>query len=107
MLIAEGSVTTDRASRYLVQLCQHIKSIGQRHPQLQVRVEWTDKRGLISLGRGRCTLRADPGTLSLRAEAADEATLRQLQQRVTERLEQIGRRDQLRVIWTMPRVLAT
>lgn len=43
---------------------------------------------VISLGTGRCTLRADPGVLTLRAEAPDEGSLRQIEQRVADRLEQ-------------------
>jgi hypothetical protein len=50
---------------------------------------------------GRCTLRADPGVLTLRAEAADEEHLHQLQQRIADRLEQVGRRDRLTVTWTL------
>jgi hypothetical protein len=57
---------------------------------------------VISFGWGRCTLRADPGVLSLRAEAPDEERLQQLQQRVADRLEQVGRRDRLTVTWTPP-----
>ncbi|HKA68530.1 MAG TPA: DUF2218 domain-containing protein [Actinomycetes bacterium] len=106
MLIAESNVATGRSSRYLVQLCQHIKLIAQRHPQLQAQVEWTDDRGEISFGRGRCTLRADPGVLVLRIEAPDDATLRQLEQRIAGRLEQVGRRDRLTVTWTSPRDIA-
>ncbi|MBC6459666.1 DUF2218 domain-containing protein [Actinomadura sp. HBU206391] len=42
------------------------------------------------------------GVLTLRAEAADEESLRQLEQRVADRLEQVGRRDRLTVTWTPP-----
>ena len=103
MLIAEASIETERPSRYLVQLCRHLSQVAQRHPQMQAHVEWSDDRGVISFGQGRCTLRADPGVLALRAEAPDEETLHQLEQRVAERLEQVGRRDRLTVAWTPPR----
>jgi len=58
---------------------------------------------VISFDWGRCTLRADPGVLTLRAEAPDEEGLHRLEQRVAEKLEQVGRRDQLTVTWTPPR----
>jgi hypothetical protein len=103
MLIAEASVQTERSSRYLVQLCQHINKVRRAHPQMQAHVEWSDDRGVISFGSGRCTLRADSGVLSLRAEAPDEEGLHQLQQRIGDRLEQVGRRDRLTVTWTPPR----
>jgi hypothetical protein len=99
MLTAEASVETKRSSRYLVQLCRHVSHVAQAHPQMQAQVEWSDDRGVISLGSGRCTLRADPGALTLRAEAPDEESLHQLEQRVAERLERVGRRDRLTVKW--------
>jgi len=102
MLIAEASVETERSRRYLVQLCRHVSLAAQKHPQMRANVEWSDERGEISFGSGRCTLRADLGVLTLRAEAPDEATLHQLEQRVADRLEQIGRRDHLTVTWTPP-----
>ena len=43
-----------------------------------------------------------PGVLTLRAEAADEEHLHRLEQRVADRLEQIGRRGRLTVTWTPP-----
>jgi hypothetical protein len=50
-------------------------------------------------------MQALPGTLRLRAEAADEESLRRIQDLITARLEKIGRRDQLTVRWqaTEPR----
>jgi hypothetical protein len=55
MLIAEAAVTTDRASRYLTQLCEHLEAIARARPQMPVRVEWSDDSGLITLGAARCT----------------------------------------------------
>jgi len=103
VLIAEASVATERASRYLVQLCRHVNLVARANPQMRAHVEWTDGSGVISFGGGRCTLRAEPGVLTLRTEAADEASLRELEQRVAGRLEQVGRRDRLTVTWTAPR----
>jgi hypothetical protein len=100
VLSAEASVPTDRAGRYLGQLCQHLERIAQAHPQAPVRVEWSGDAGLISMGAATCALRADEHTLTLRAEASDQASLQEIQRRVAERLEQIGRRDGLAVSWT-------
>jgi hypothetical protein len=100
MLIAEARVETERSSRYLVQLCRHVSKVGRGHSQMQARVEWSDDRGMISFDWGRCTLRALPGVLMLRAEASDEDALRRIEHRVADRLEQIGRRDRLVVAWT-------
>jgi hypothetical protein len=101
MLIAEAHVETERSSRYLVQLCRHLDKVGRAHPEIQVHVEWSDDRGVISFDWGRCTLHALPGVLRLRAEAPDEESLRRLEQRVADRLEQVGRRDHLTVTWRL------
>jgi hypothetical protein len=103
MLIAEARVDTERAGRYLVQLCQHVDKMGRARPQLQAHAEWSDGRGLISLGWGRCMLWALPGVLTLRAEAADEDALRRVAYPIGARLVGIGRRDHLTVTWTPPR----
>jgi hypothetical protein len=102
MQIAEAVVATERSSRYLVQLCRHVELAAKTHPRMQAHAQWSDECGVISLGPARCTLRADPGTLTLRAEAPDEDGLYQLEQQITHRLEQVGRRDRLTVIWEPP-----
>lgn len=103
MLVAEARVETERPSRYLVQLCRHVNLAAQANPQMQARAEWSNDHGVISFGGGRCVLRAGPGVLTLRAEAGDKTALHQLQQRVADRLEQIGSRDHLVVTWAAPR----
>jgi len=102
MLVAEARVDTERASRYLIQLCEHIHRVAQANPQMPARAGWSDDREVISVGTGRCTLWAEPGVLCLRAEAPDADTLHQLKQRVAGRLEQVGRRDGLTVTWASP-----
>ena len=102
MLSAEARVETERSSRYLVQLCRHFNDEAQAHPEEQVHVEWSDDRGVASFGWGRCTLRAAPGALTLRAEAPDEENLQRVQHLVADHLERFGRRDHLTVTWTPP-----
>jgi hypothetical protein len=99
MLIAEARVETRRSSRYLVQLCKHVHHIAQAQPETRARVEWSDDRGVVSFVWGRCTLRADPDALLLRAEASDEEHLQRVEHRVAELLERAGRRDNLSVTW--------
>ena len=103
VLTAEARVETERSSRYLDQLCRHVSKVAQGRPQMEATVEWSDEEGVITLPwGGRCALRAEPGVLSLWAEAPDEESLRQVQDRVTERLERFGRRDRVTVTWTPP-----
>jgi len=77
MLIAEARAETEHSSRSLVQRCRHVHKATRAHPQLQPHVEWSDDRGVISVDWGRCTLRALPGVLTLRAEAPAEDAPRQ------------------------------
>jgi hypothetical protein len=102
MLSAEARVATGRSSRYLVQLCRHIDQVARANPQMRAHVEWSDDHGLLDFGWARCELRAEPDALVLRAEAGDENGLRELERRVADRVEQIGRRDGLTVTWTPP-----
>jgi hypothetical protein len=102
MLTAEASVATERSSRYLVQLCRHLDHAARMHPQLQANAEWSEDRGVITFGFGRCVLHAERDALTLRAEATDTESLLRIEQRVADRLAQIGRRDGLTVTWSAP-----
>jgi hypothetical protein len=109
MFTAVASVETDRAGRYLVQLCQHLSQMQPRHglflhgrhrpPKVQ-HVEWTDTTGEMRFQNGTCTLEAHDDALLLRLSAPDEASLRSLQQAISHRLETIGRRAGLHVLWS-------
>lgn len=120
MPTAEAHINTDRASRYLGQLCQHasrIKNMGglpghrrlahvpgdaQPRPEVPTHVEWSDTQGTIGFGEGTITLQAGPGTLILRAEAVGEENLRRIQDIVTADLGRFGKRDHLAVTWQRP-----
>jgi hypothetical protein len=106
MLIAEARVETERSSRHLVQLCRHVSKASKSRLQMQAHVKWSDDFGVISFRWGRCTLRADPGVLTLRAEAPDVESLRRLQHGVADRLERFGRTEHLTVTWTPPQATA-
>jgi hypothetical protein len=117
MPAAEAHIETQRASRYLTQLCQHVQSIyseprplsnarrirlaghTQGRPAEPPRVEWTDTQGTISFGDAAITLHAGPGALILRAEAGREESLQHAQELVTRLLARFGRRDHLSVTW--------
>lgn len=111
MLTAEAHVQTEDPGRYLARLCRHSSQMGKhlRHrprthdgagaPPEMWHVEWSDTHGSLILNWGQCTLQAIPGTLSLRAEAADQENLTRIQDLVAGRLEKFGRRAQLKVNW--------
>jgi hypothetical protein len=111
MPTAEAHLATDRASRYLVQLCRHLGQMnrmshrplgghgeGRTMPAVQ-HVEFTDTHGTVRFADGRWTLHATADTLTLRVDADDEEALRRLQDGIAERIEKIGRRDGLQTHW--------
>jgi len=110
MLAAEAVIATEHPDRYLVRLGKHAAKMGsglghrprahggQAPPQVE-HAEWSATSGMVRLSRGGWTMQAAPGTLRLRAEAADQESLRQIQHMLTTRLEKFGRRENLTVTW--------
>jgi hypothetical protein len=99
MPTAEAHIPTDRASRYLRQLCSHSSRFhhaGRAAPQAEAT---SDTTGRIIRGSARCELTADSTGLALHLAADDEEQLRDLQTALTRTLERIGRRDGLKVVW--------
>lgn len=110
MPTAEAHVPTDRASRYLQQLCSHASHMGRGHgfrlgpghgrgSAVPTAEATSDTTGRITRGTAVCELTAGPTSLTLHAAADDEAQLRALQEAVSRTLERVGRRDGLRVVW--------
>jgi len=62
-------------------------------------VECSGTEGTVSLDCGQWTMRALPGRLAVRAEAADQESLRRIQDLLTARLQKFGRREHLTVDW--------
>jgi hypothetical protein len=115
MPTAEARIRTDRASRYLTQLCKHTARItalapGHRrdhrdgHDETQAttiprHAEYSGTEGCIAFDQGRCTLRATSEELILLVEADDQRQLRGIQEALSARLQRIGNRDHLTLTW--------
>jgi hypothetical protein len=114
MLTAEAVIRTGHPERYLARLGEHATKMGRHrghwprargsgHVPPDVRhAEWSATSGTVELNWGRWTMQATSGTLRLRAEAADEASLQRIQDMLTARLENFGRREHLTVTWQPP-----
>jgi hypothetical protein len=113
MLTAEADIRTEHAATYLARLCGHAGKMGtagrlahrrpshapgDTPPEVR-RVECSGTEGTVSLSWGQWTMRAYPGRLAVRAEAADEESLRRIQDLLTSRLQKFGRREHLTVAW--------
>jgi hypothetical protein len=117
MPTAEADITTAYAARYLARLCGHAdkmgaagRRLGHRQPSHTHadaapevrRVECSETKGTVRLSWGQWTMRAFPGLLAVRAEAADEESLQRIQDLLTARLQKFGRREHLTVTWRRP-----
>jgi hypothetical protein len=114
MPAAEADIATGHAASYLTRLCGHAAKMSQashrpRHRRAahgrgdgppEVRhVERAGTEATVTLNWGQWSMRALPGRLAVRAEAADEQDLRRIQDLLTTRLETFGRREHLTVTW--------
>lgn len=91
MIRSAARVETDRADRYLAQLCRHFAH--------KVPAESDGRHGRADFGWGVCTLTATPDALLLDAEAADAAGLDRVEFVVRDHTERFGARDGLTVTW--------
>ena len=111
MLTAEAVIRTEHPDQYLARLGKHAAKMasglrhrprahgsGQAPPGIQT-AEWSGTRGTVTLNWGRWTAEAAPGMLTLRAEAADAENLQKIQDMLTTRLENFGRREHLTIAW--------
>jgi hypothetical protein len=113
MPTAETRIATDRATRYLAQLCRHAAAVtrlgthpggphaeAEDHADVTVDAQWSDTRGVIAFAPyGTCTLEAGASELVVRVEAADDAALTRIRRIVAADLDRFGRRDGLAVSW--------
>jgi hypothetical protein len=95
MPVMEGYAETERAARFVERLGAHF---GHQPGGMKV-VSKAPGELVVDLGGATWTLRAEQTRLELRVEADDPGVLRQFSARVTERIEKLGRRDNLQVHW--------
>lgn len=108
MVASECWIETDRASRYLVQLCRHARFMStMRHPTPGVHrpprileASHSDATGLVRFEDGSWLLTADASSLHLRVDAVDSAALARLVAGISARIRTIGRRDGLELTWS-------
>jgi hypothetical protein len=112
MPTSEAHVPTQHAARYLAQLCRHAEAVGghagrrlhdhagpaRDHPRMR-HVERSDTAATLDFDQGRCTMRAEPDALVLRAEAGDAERLRRIEDLIAADLERFGTREHLTVTW--------
>lgn len=94
MLISKSTVSTDRASRYLQQLCKHF---GHKIP-----VTFTPEKGEITFSFGICNLIATSAELMLSVHASGknaETDLEKLENVIADHLVRFAFRENLEMQW--------
>jgi hypothetical protein len=91
MMRSQARVTTDRASRYLQQLCKHFAH--------KLPTSHTAEAGRIEFGVGVCTLAAELETLVMTAESPDAASLDRLEDVIARHLVRFAFREPPEITW--------
>ncbi len=91
MIRSTARVDTDRAERYVAQLCKHFAH--------KVPARWDEHGGQADFAWGTCTLTVTPDAILLAAEAADDEGLDRIEDVVRDHTERFGARDGLTVTW--------
>src|SRR4051794_3110866 len=99
-MLSEANLQTAQASELLAQLCRQFQSKAAAHPDLGIAVEWSETRGSVDFGWGRCVLEANRDALSLWVEADQADDLGRLQELLTRHLESHDTGDQPTVQWS-------
>lgn len=90
---SHASLKTDKASRYLTQLCKHW---GHRFPVVLDAAE-----GRIDLPAGPCLLRAEPDELRITVKTAEPDLLARLEDVVESHLARFAFREgEIKLAWT-------
>lgn len=91
-MISTAMFESDKASRYLQQLCKHF---GHK-----VEVTFDERQGRVALPMGTCDLEAVNGSLTMRVSAGSPQDLARLEQVVGSHLERFAFREEPKLKWT-------
>ncbi len=88
---AEATVVTEKAGRYLVQLCKHF---GHK-----VTAEWTETTGHVAFAPGTCHMVAADGRLTVTCASASDEGLAQIKSIVEDHLTRFAWKEGLTLEW--------
>lgn len=92
MLTSTTYVKTDKATKYVAQLCKHFKH--------KVPAQYTEAHGQVDFQPGDCELNADPTGLHIRCSTDDENNLGRLEFILEDHLKRFAWREDVEIIWT-------
>lgn len=94
MPVVETAVATERASRYLQQLCKHFAH--------KISVDFDASRGKADFSFGICTMIASDKVLELRCEASTQEALDRVQYIVDDHVKRFTWKEKPQIDWLSP-----
>lgn len=94
MFRSDAHVATEKASKYIAQLCKHFAH--------KIAVEYDAAQGRADFPFGVCRMEASEQALLLRCEAPDAAALERVEGVVAIHLEKFAWREKPEIAWTAP-----
>lgn len=91
MHVAQAEIRSERASRYLVQLCKHFAH--------KTTANYDDRTGKVDFQPGLCVMHAAEDCLSLRCEASNEPDLIRVKSIVADHLVRFAWQESIAVEW--------
>lgn len=92
MFRSEARVPTEKASRYIAQLCKHFAH--------KITVDYDAQQGRADFPFGVCRMQADTTSLVMQCEAPDPEALKRVESVVGVHLERFAWREKPTVAWT-------
>lgn len=92
MHVAKAQVRSQKASRYLVQLCKHFAH--------KIPTDYDDTRGKVTFQPGSCVMRAMGDQLSFRCEARTAPDLAIVKSVVESHFTRFAAKESIAVVWT-------
>lgn len=93
-MTSEARLHTPQANALLARIGGQFRDRAAAHPELGIQVDWSEKRGSVEFGWGRCMLEAGPDALKVSVEADQPDDLEALQELITRHLERHTPEDQ-------------
>ena len=91
MLKTETRIRTDKAGRYLAQLCKHFAHKAE--------ADWSATEGKVDFGFGECRMRAEDGCLYVSCASETAPGLGRVKFVLTDHIVRFGWKEKLVVDW--------
>ncbi|UUX49020.1 DUF2218 domain-containing protein [Nisaea acidiphila] len=91
MHTSSATIPTEKAGRYLVQLCKHFAH--------KIPASWAEDKGHADFGFGTCEMKAEDGVLHLQCRSPELEGLGRVKYVVEDHVVRFGWKEELSVDW--------